>query len=188
MHVYLNPDDLGLIAGCLGYKSTESLFDEKIVIIDTEKNGAPVPRLRFGTGKTGCCQLLENRLDETGDGFDRLTGLCRLHPGFKPLVCMLAPYHRSVDLSDGTESWGFTAPLPGCPGCYAAGSFHAEVYRLHSGDPAISPGLKDRLNRERDFYRKLSQLMESGISNDEITKMLYFFDADGIELDFTEQQ
>ena len=70
MHVYLNPDDLGLIAGCLGYKSTESLFDEKIVIIDTEKNGAPVPRLRFGTGKTGCCQLLENRLDETGDGFD----------------------------------------------------------------------------------------------------------------------
>ncbi len=173
MHVYLNPDDLLLISRFSGLSNTYGLFEQKIVIIDYERNGAPVPRLRFSKGPAGCCSFLENRLtDEDSPGFDsgRLIGLCRLHPEYKPLVCMLAPLYRSVDLDDGSEQIGFKRPLPGCPGYIGF-----DEKRLP--DMTLSAGLKERLRRETDFFRMLSGLIADGMSEKQIIGQLYYFDC-----------
>ena len=165
MHVYLNPDDLILIARFLGLNSTRLLFERSIVIIDDERDGAPRPRLRFGSGRTGCCPFLENRLDETDEGFN-LKGLCRLHPDHKPLVCILAPLFRTVELPEGAETWGFKQPLPGCPGC-------AEMDEA-APDGLRPDGLDTRLESETAYFKKLAEMLEMGALQDEIVSSLYY--------------
>ena len=166
MHVYLNPDDLVLIARFMGFHNTKSLFDNSIVILDYERNGAPVPRLRFSAGVNGCCPFLENRLDERGNGY-KLKGLCRLHPDSKPLVCALAPLFRRVDLVSGSEEWGFKEPLPGCPGC-------GEDQDLPAAE---RPGeLESRLESERSFFKRLAALLDEKAGEEKIIKSLYYLD------------
>lgn len=170
MHVFLNPDDLNLIACFLGFLDSKLLFDESIVIIDTERGGAPLPRLRFSSGAAGCCPFLENRLDEDGDSYS-LSGLCRLHPDSKPLVCWLAPLHRTVDFDLDTELWGLKSPLPGCPGF---GSFIVS----EAGAPEPHEFLLGRLDSEKAFFKNLSAMLDAGIPGEEIVRRLYFFKTD----------
>ena len=185
MHVYLNPEDLVLMARGLAANglvsdapsssfllgNTKELFDQSIVIIDYERNKAPLPRIRFSLGPAGCCPFLENRLIDEGADAGRLLGLCSLHPKYKPLVCWLAPLNRTVDLAAGTETWGFVPPLPGCPGC-------REAVSQESGIPAAPVALAARLKTEERFFRKLSEMLESGKSHDEIISKLYYIDID----------
>ena len=170
MHVYLNPNDLLLMARRLGFPNTGRLFDEKLVIIDYGKNGAPVPRLRFSRGPSGCCPFLENRLDEEGAGY-RLRGLCTLHPDDKPLVCWLAPGYRVVDIDAATEEWGFRPPLPGCPGC-------ARMAPASPGPARPQEFLSERLDSEKNFFAKLSFMLDNGYSEVRIVKSLYFLSTE----------
>jgi len=164
MHVYLNPDDLLLMAERSGFCSTRELFDHGLVIIDHGRNNAPLPRLRFREAAVKCCPFLENRLEEDG----RLYGLCGLHPGSKPLVCILAPLFREVDLDAADDIWGFKPPLPGCPGCNAESK--AENRYSEIADPAIL----DRLDSEKQFFRRLAGLLDDGASEEKIIEELYY--------------
>ncbi|MDC7226263.1 MAG: YkgJ family cysteine cluster protein [Spirochaetales bacterium] len=174
MHVYLNPDDLKLIAKFLGYPDTRRLFEESIIIIDYERNAAPVPRLRFSSGAFGCCPFLENRLEEHSGEY-QLKGLCRLHPDFKPLVCWLAPLHRTVELETGTDSWGFKPPLPGCPGCDSGNDTEEKTPAAEITAPEE---FFARLESEKEFFRRLAVMLDSGIDEDQIIKSLYHLDSD----------
>ena len=176
MHVYLNPEDLVLIsrginainADCGDFSdlgpvnNTVQLFEKSIIIIDYERNNAPLPRLRFSRGISACCPFLENRVSDKGE----LHGLCRLHPEFKPLVCWLAPRFRTVDLDEETEAWGFKPPVPGCPGVDSGES------RLSAPDPDLSK----RLEAEKKFFKTLTKMLDSKTANDVIIKELYSID------------
>ncbi|MDC7126617.1 MAG: YkgJ family cysteine cluster protein [Spirochaetales bacterium] len=166
MRVYLNPDDLKRIAVFEGYKNTRQLFDDFLVVIDSERSSAPLPRLRFSKGSLGCCPYLENTLDEE-PGF-LLKGYCRLHPDFKPLVCMLAPMYRTIDLEEDSELWGFKTPLKDCPGC----SVLTEEKSYYAPE-----GLSTLLDSEKTFFKKIAGMLDSGCTNNEVIETLYYFDV-----------
>ena len=164
MQVYLNPDDLLRMAEFLNYKNTKELFTNSVVLIDCKRNGYPLPRIRFSKGFTKCCPFLENNLEED----NTLKGYCLLHPNAKPLVCSLAPLYRSIDLKANTEVWGFLSPLDGCPG----GKLDSSV---------ITPPehLKQLLNKEKAFFKKLSQKTDQGYSKEKICSAFYYIPVKG---------
>jgi hypothetical protein len=164
MHVYLNPDDLLLMAEKCGFSSTKELFDRGLVKIDYSRDSAPRPRIRFKEAAVKCCPFLENRLEDDGS----LLGLCSLHPDSKPLICGLAPLFREVDLDAGTEVWGFKAPYPSCPGCRSDKG--AEIYCAEIRDPAISK----RLDSEKRFFSRLMALLNAETEEGRIIEELYY--------------
>lgn len=178
MKVFLNPDDLVLMARYLNLNNTQKLFDEKYVLIDYSRNNAPLPRIRFSKGPAGCCPFLENRLIETGSGAGPdtavLKGLCRLHPDFKPMVCHLAPLYRIVDTASGVESWGRRIPLPGCPGYSDAWDYED----ISDKDFAPPEELRTRLSAEKKFFIKMTEMLESGKKKQEIIDEFYCLDIE----------
>lgn len=164
MHVYLNPGDLILMAARLGFGTTKELFQRGFVIIDHERGGAPLPRIRFRRAVVKHCPFLENRLEEDG----RLLGLCLLHPDFKPLICGLAPLWREVDLDADKEVWGVKKPFPACPGC------DAEVNPGNNYGEIVDPEVLSRLYAEKQFFRRLSNLLDEGVSEGLIIEELYY--------------
>ncbi len=166
---FLNPQDLVLVGRFLGFSDTYELFEHSYLVIDYERNNAPLPRIRFSLGPAGCCPFLENRLIEDGPRKTRLTGQCRLHSDSKPLVCLLAPFCRVVDTGSGREDWGFLPPLQGCPGC--GGNEAADL-------PGWRPpeNLKERLDAETVFFRELEKLLEAGTPSEVIIDKLYHID------------
>lgn len=188
MKVFLNQDDLLLAARFLGFSNTKQLFENNYLIIDNSRNGAPLPRLRFSKGAAGCCPFLENRLDERA-GQMQLTGLCRLHPHYKPLVCHLAPLYREIDLAAGTELWGQKRPLPGCPGSEAAFEAASDARpvaadasglsgfdRIFDGGYRPPEELSGRLKAEHLFFKKLSERLKNNSSDIEIIEEFYYLD------------
>ena len=164
MKVFLNPEDLTLIADFLGC-SPEQVFTGGYAMVDSRGNGAPLPRIRFRRGAAQFCPFLENGLDEDG----QLSGLCMLHPGYKPLVCMLAPGSRTIDLDAGTEVRGVEIPLPGCPG-FDDESVKAE----YDAAQFFSPEIETRLEAEKKFFAELKKLLDSGVHSDTIINKLYY--------------
>ncbi len=159
MKVFLNPEDLVLMAKFLKFSSTTELFSRGFVIIDRERNNAPLPRIRFKSGKLKFCPFIENRLDDDG----RLYGLCSLHPDHKPLVCMLAPHCREYECSTDTEKWSALAPVSGCPGWKD---------ELETEPVEITEDFRKRLDRESNFFCELEKMI--GLAeDDEIINMFY---------------
>ena len=171
MKVFLNPEDLLRMARAEGLGNTIELIEGGLVVIDRERGGVPLPRIRFRESAVKCCPFVENRMDDDG----RLSGLCSLHPDRKPLVCWLAPLYREVDLSAAggeSEGWGFKLPHPGCPGGGAEstglcgcrdGFFDAETRR--------------RLDAETVFFRELSQFLDTGAEEGDIIDRFYRLDT-----------
>lgn len=159
MKVFLNPEDLVLMANYLEINSTSDLFSRGLVIIDRERSNAPLPRIRFKGGRLKFCPFIENRLDNDG----RLYGLCSLHPNHKPLVCMLAPHCREYDSSTGKEEWSALPPVEGCPGWSD---------ELESEPVEITEDFRKRLDRESLFFRELEQMIGQADEN-EIIKRFY---------------
>ena len=172
MKVFLNPGDLFLIAEFKNLKNTKQLFDESYVIIDKSRNNAPLPRLRFSKGPAGSCPFLENRLIEEDGASLLLKGMCELHPDHKPLVCLLAPFYREVNLQKNEENWGWKTPLPGCPGC----SSESEFDRVESRGFSPPEELFERLAAEADFFRKISDRLNAGAADEQIISEFYYFD------------
>lgn len=162
--VWLNPGDLKRMAVYLGYDHTEELFRRKLVVLEQGENGAWRPRILFKQyKKLRFCPFLENHLDEDG----AVTGLCRLHPRYKPLICSLAPLGRRWDAKTEKSEWIFVKPAPDCPGV------NSEKLQL----------LRDTLERhireieaENLFFAKLQGLLESN-SKQPAYRELYFFET-----------
>lgn len=164
MNVYLNPEDLLLMAVKSGFKTTKELFDRGIVIIDRQREGAPLPRIRFRDTAVKCCPFLENRLEEDGS----LLGLCKLHPDFKPLICGLAPLCREIDLDSDEEKWGFKEPYPGCRGC------RIEKSEVNRCSEVKDPEIIRRLDSEKKFFIRLAGMLDEGLSEELIIEELYY--------------
>lgn len=112
--VRLNGDDLELLCLFLGLDVPGDLY-RRGVVRDVLEDGLYLrPRLVFRKKPFPFCPFLENDMDDDGC----LKGRCMLHPGFKPLVCHLAPLARTVETGpEGSrETWDFVLPVPDCPG------------------------------------------------------------------------
>lgn len=167
MEVFLNPADLKRAARFLGFEDTRPLLTERWITISDRRYGAPLPQIRFRTSPLSFCPFLENRLTPSGS----LRGLCRLHPDHKPLVCRLAPLSRSIDLDTDREEWAFTPPMPGCPGSGSEAAWCSGAPNLSRWFP--SGDLRQDLDDERDFFRRLRQAMRDGMEKTKIIESFY---------------
>ncbi len=160
--VWLNPADLMRMALFLGYGHTSELFRQNVVLLDEGENGAWRPRILFKSyKKLRFCPFLENHLDDRG----RITGLCRLHPKYKPLICRLAPLGRVWDAETGSEQWLFVKPAPDCPGVNSS--------RLNSLRETLQQ-YGSEIEEETAFLKKLQHLLEMK-SEPEAYQELYYF-------------
>ncbi len=160
--VWLNPGDLKRMAVHLGYDHTEELFRRKLVVLEQGENGAWRPRILFKHyKKLRFCPFLENSLGEDG----AVTGLCRLHPLHKPLICSLAPLGRRWDAETEKSEWIFVKPAPDCPG---VNSKKVQLLRetLERHDREIE--------EENLFFAKLQHLLGNK-SKQPAFRELYFF-------------
>lgn len=109
--VLLDWYDLYRMARFLEFENTARLFKAGLVELRTGPEQLRLPYIRFKQRPYRFCPFLENHIDD-----DKISGLCRLHPGHKPLVCGLAPVSRTIDFENDQESWHFVKPAPDCPG------------------------------------------------------------------------
>jgi Fe-S-cluster containining protein len=111
IQIVLNLNDLRRMADYLGLVRTQALWDGGWVKPSFLDAGGYRPMIVFRKQPFPFCPFLENRLEDSGT----LSGDCKLHHGFKPLVCRLAPLGREWSGSDG-ERWFAVLPIKGCPG------------------------------------------------------------------------
>ena len=149
IRISLNLLDLQRMAKFLNLETTGKLFEQGWVGEGTLDDGGFRPYIRFKEKPMRFCPFLENRLDdETG----ALYGLCRLHPDHKPLVCSLAPLGRELQFPN-LETWFFTEPIKGCPGCQKATRYEPTgiIYSLRSDLDLESQYFKVMENLQRSF-------------------------------------
>ena len=144
IRISLNLLDLQRMAEFLKLETTGNLFEQGWVDEGTLNEGGFRPYIRFKEKPMRFCPFLENRLD---DESGVLSGLCRLHPGHKPLVCSMAPLGRELQFPN-LETWFFTEPIEGCPGCQKATRY----------DPA---GMIGALKPDLDLESRYFQVMEN---------------------------
>ena len=138
IRISLNLHDLWKMAKYLNLPTTGELFEQDWVGEQRLDRGGFRPYIRFKEKPMRFCPFLENRLEDDGE----LLGYCRLHPDRKPLVCSLAPLGRELELPN-LETWFFTEPIEGCPGCDAS--------KCCTPSQTIEP-LREELELERLYF------------------------------------
>lgn len=152
--IRLNVEDLWRIARFLGVAETAELAVMGLIREEPIEGGGLWYCMRFKQGWLKCCPFLDNRLEDDA----RLLGLCRLHPDWKPLVCLLAPMGREWDEKSGESVWFFQEPIEGCPG-------------VDDGKAVYDPKdeilrLRDRLDRETRYFAILAELQRMAVPDE----------------------
>jgi Fe-S-cluster containining protein len=161
--VRLDPYDLWKMAVFYGYKTTEQLFRNNLVIYRKGQHDMVMPYIRFKKKPFRFCPFLINECDDT---LRLKRGLCALHPNHKPLVCSMAPVGREIDVETGIISYLLTPPAQECPGMQISHNQYIDHLRV---------AFAEELDYEERYFRILhhiSQLPEKAWS--EIDE-LYFF-------------
>jgi hypothetical protein len=151
------------MAAYCGYKTTEQLFRDKLVIYRKGQHDSVMPYIRFKKKPFRFCPFLINECDDT---LQLNKGLCALHSQYKPLVCSMSPVGREIDVETGIISYLLTPPAQECPGMQS--SHNQNINHLRAT-------LAEELDYEERYFRILhhiSQLPERAWS--EIDE-LYFF-------------
>ena len=169
MTISLNLEDLQHMAVFLEFETCGRLFKEGYVREIPLAEGGFRPAIQFRSYPSQFCPFLENRLDDDW----KLTGLCRLHPKLKPLVCHLAPVGREVVFDEqyrSQESWVFTEPVEGCPGCRVKNTQVAKDYiETHEAS----------LELEKDYFKVMTHLQRSGASYGDFQRFHYQLEPRG---------
>jgi len=163
--VLLDWYDLYRMAIFLNFNHTSQLFKAGFTELRSGPALLRLPYIRFKVKPCRFCPFLENHIDE-----GKITGLCRLHPGSKPLVCSLAPVSRTIDFATGEESWHFVKPAPDCPGVNSS--------VVNSLPETISARSKE-LEYQTRFFRLLYRLSDSDrqLPDEWFIRHLYSFDC-----------
>lgn len=151
MQVFLNPRDLEKIGKFLKIDSNQRLLEEGVICLEKGQHQLLLPRIAFKkSASIRFCPFLENRIEEGGE----YHGCCMLHPHKKPLVCALAPMARELDLNRDEELFYFKEPVEHCPGMESD-----KIYEVNS----LFPQVKEELILEKQYYRKLRELLDKEI-------------------------
>ncbi len=137
--VHLNLYDLYKMAAYHKFNNSALLFRSGLVNLIRTKNNVYLPRIRFKVNPFRFCPYLIN-----GEN----TGLCKLHPQMKPLICSLAPAGRVIDFEDNSETWLFVKPAPDCPG--------AAVHHKNTLNE-----LKEEFNAELEYQKRFFRLLNT---------------------------
>ena len=155
--VHLNIYDLYKLAGYHKFADSGQLFSSGLINLIHTKNKVYLPRIRFKVKPFRFCPYLIN-----GEN----TGLCKLHPDSKPLICSLAPAGRVINFEDDSETWLFVKPAPDCPG--------SEIKHENSLS-ALKEEFSTELQYQKRFFRLLNSIQDLNWQRKEFLERLYSF-------------
>lgn len=152
--------DLYRLAEYLGFADTGLLFRKGIVALVPGPHTSFIPILRFKVKPLRVCPFLEHT---------PTTGLCRLHPDHKPLVCSMAPLAREYSPENGKEDWFFVKPAPDCPGVNENKVQHLEDFKKN---------YQLQLACQSRYFNLMEQLVQKAVPEQVYRDQLYSFKTD----------
>lgn len=162
MRIFINIYDLYKIAKHLDFTNTKELFNKKYVVLTQGQNSLNLPMINFKTSPYKFCPFLENHLTEENE----LKGFCSLHPYIKPLVCILAPISKEIDLDCNKTNYYITMPTDYCSGTICYENKYIENTKLeHSKE----------ISYENRYYNILNTIINKKIINYE---SIFHFDTE----------
>lgn len=159
MDIFVNIYDLYKITKYLGYKNSKELFESRLFKFIPGQNGLSLPKINFKTKPYKFCPFLTNSVDDDLN----LKGFCTLHPLNKPLVCILAPISREIDIESSSNKFYITYPSNHCNG---------KIYREDEYVKIASEKMEMELIYESRYYKILDNILSNGIINYE---SIYYF-------------
>ena len=164
MKVFLNPHDILVLAGHLGFDRSSGLWDAGYVVTDRGQQGLLLPRIRFAGHRPGFCPFVINDWNQEEN---TLRALCSLQDTAKPLICRLAPAARQIDFeSPEKETWRVELPVAGCPGGRSDKRNLLDLY--------LAP-LRKELDMEEEFFRNLMIDLNRGFSPETLLEKYFSF-------------
>lgn len=160
MDIFVNIYDLYKISNFLGLKNSKELFNSGLFTLEKGQNNMICPKIKFKTQPYKFCPFLTNSVDEDF----KLKGYCKLHPYHKPLVCILAPISRELNLKKSISSFFITYPSNHCNG---------RIYNEEDYIELTCQNLNKELQYEERYFRILDSIKSKGIKGYE---KIYYFD------------
>lgn len=160
--MYLNLYDLYKLCTYLKLDYTGDLFTRGLVRPAIAENGSWIPRIQFRKKPLEFCPFLINDIDENF----KLKCYCRLHPGFKPLTCRMAPVGRVIDCYTEATHYILLSPVQGCPGMKSM--HHCTISNLENE-------LEQELDYDYRFFMILDAIINTTVWTKKVTEALYYF-------------